>query len=235
MSNKSRSSVTVRKFHGFLQNCLQRSILAYHLEPLTKPGDNYGSIVQSVIVKVAGKKDCDEVRWLLFVRQNISGDDEQANNCYYFQSETLHLVSKAMITNPYLVEMFQPTITFIKEANFYSIIIPALDHFQQVSNVPETKRIDAFIRYVGSRFSLDPSNNVEVNLTLHFISLNVWLNDCRFGLRWCGCNFVARKLYKISKLRKWRQANWLRFRNDPGNFESILFCVSAEHAWNNHT
>lgn len=62
MSNKSRSSLAVRKFHGFLETCLQRPVLAYHSEPLTKPGDNYGSIVQSVIVEVAGKNDINEVR-----------------------------------------------------------------------------------------------------------------------------------------------------------------------------
>lgn len=74
------------------------------------------------------------------------------------QSETLHLVSKTTITNPYLIEMFQPSLTFVKEAHFYSNIIPALEYFQQISHVPETEKINAFIRYSGSRISLNPSN-----------------------------------------------------------------------------
>lgn len=61
-----------------------------------------------------------------------------------------------MITNPLLVEFFQAALSFAKETHFYSDIIPAIEQFEQSANVPENERIDAFIPYIGSRFSLDP-------------------------------------------------------------------------------
>lgn len=66
-------------------------------------------------------------------------------------------MAKTAVTNPYLVEIFQPSITFVKENHFYSDIIPALEIFQQSANVPKHERIDAFIKCPGSRISLDPS------------------------------------------------------------------------------
>lgn len=57
--------------------------------------------------------------------------------------------------------MFQPALTFVKEARFYSNIIPALEQFQETSKVPETDRIDAFIQCFGARLSLNPSKFVE--------------------------------------------------------------------------
>lgn len=50
----------IRNFTEFLENCLTRRVLDYKLKPLTKPGDNYGSVMQSIDVKVA-RKNSDEV------------------------------------------------------------------------------------------------------------------------------------------------------------------------------
>lgn len=75
----------------------------------------------------------------------------------HFQDEVLHLVSKCAVTNPYLIEIFQPAFTFIKETHFYSDIIPAIEMFEIMRNVPTGDRIDAFIQCTGSRISLNPS------------------------------------------------------------------------------
>lgn len=61
MSNQPRSLFEIRKFSEFLEKSLGRRVLDYRLKPLTKPGDNYGSVMQSVDVQVAGKFDRDEV------------------------------------------------------------------------------------------------------------------------------------------------------------------------------
>lgn len=45
-------STEIRFFVEFLEKCLGRKVLEYSLKPLTKPGDNYGSIMQLVAVKV---------------------------------------------------------------------------------------------------------------------------------------------------------------------------------------
>lgn len=54
--------------------------------------------------------------------------------------------------------MFKPALTFVKEINFYSNIIPAIKHVEEIANAPQNERIDAFIHHFGSRISLDPSN-----------------------------------------------------------------------------
>lgn len=69
----------------------------------------------------------------------------------------MHLVVKTSVTNPFLAAFFKPPISFVKETRFYSDIIPALETFERERNVPETERLDAFIRCVGFRISLDPS------------------------------------------------------------------------------
>lgn len=72
MPDQNRQLFEVRNLSEFLQNCLRREILNYELEPLTKPGDNYGSVMQSVTVEVAGKSDYSEVNiktisWIYYV------------------------------------------------------------------------------------------------------------------------------------------------------------------------
>lgn len=42
------------------------------------------------------------------------------------------------------------------EIHFYSDIVPAIEQFEQNSNVPEIERIDAFVRYFGARLSMNP-------------------------------------------------------------------------------
>lgn len=48
---------------------------------------------------------------------------------------------------------------FWNEVHFYSDIIPAIEKFEQSSNIPESDRIDAFVRYFGSRLSLNNGKN----------------------------------------------------------------------------
>lgn len=73
----------------------------------------------------------------------------------------MHLVTKTAVTNPYLVSIFQPSVTFVKEIRFYSDIIPAIEAFEQISNVMESECVDAFIRCFGSRISLNPGNLLD--------------------------------------------------------------------------
>lgn len=60
MSDQVRPLCEINEFDKFLEKCLEQKVLNYTLKPLTKPGDNYGSIMQSVDVKIAGKSE-DEV------------------------------------------------------------------------------------------------------------------------------------------------------------------------------
>lgn len=71
----------------------------------------------------------------------------------------LKLVTKSSVTNPYLIDIFQPALTFVKETHFYTDIIPAIQQFERDHNVPENEKIDAFFRCFGSRISLNPSKS----------------------------------------------------------------------------
>lgn len=61
MSEQSQALRDIRNFTEFLEKCLKRKVLEYTLQPLTKPGENYGSIMQWVKVKVAGVNSPSEV------------------------------------------------------------------------------------------------------------------------------------------------------------------------------
>lgn len=42
----------IRNFNEFLEKSLSEKVLDYTLKPLTKPGENYGSVMQLVEVKI---------------------------------------------------------------------------------------------------------------------------------------------------------------------------------------
>lgn len=65
MLNETSSSCEIRNFTEFLEKCLGRKVHDYTLRPLTKPGENYGSTMQSVDVKLTDKK-CSKVSSLDF-------------------------------------------------------------------------------------------------------------------------------------------------------------------------
>lgn len=61
MSDQNRPLFEIQQFREFLEKSLNKRVLEYTLKPLTKPGDNYGSIIQSVDVKVTSDDDCNQV------------------------------------------------------------------------------------------------------------------------------------------------------------------------------
>lgn len=71
------------------------------------------------------------------------------------KSEVLELVVKTPVTDEYLVTIYSPAITCVKENAFYSEFIPAMKQLQDEAKVPESEQINCFIEYVGSRLSLD--------------------------------------------------------------------------------
>lgn len=82
----------------------------------------------------------------------------------HFQIKTLHLVYK---TTPLILNE-RSTSDFTKEIQFYSVIVPAIQHFEKIENVPKIERIDAFPRYFGSRLSLNSSKSFSSSNKLLF-------------------------------------------------------------------
>lgn len=79
----------------------------------------------------------------------------------------MKIVCKTAVTNPILATIFKPSLSFVKETRFYSDIIPAFEHFEQISNVPKAERLNVFIRCLGSRISLDPSKTCDFILNFY--------------------------------------------------------------------
>ncbi|XP_031638778.1 uncharacterized protein LOC116350921 [Contarinia nasturtii] len=74
-----------------------------------------------------------------------------------YSNKIYSLVVKTPVLNVVLAEYFNPAVTFVNEVRFYTDIIPALEQFEEIANVPLKERLDAFIPCLGSRFSLKPN------------------------------------------------------------------------------
>lgn len=79
-------------------------------------------------------------------------------NLLHLQVQTLQLVCKIALKD---VDVVKQSERFVKEINFYSNIVPAIKQFERNANIPKYKRIDAFVRFFGSRLSLDPRKTVQ--------------------------------------------------------------------------
>lgn len=53
MSTQSQDECGIKNFMEFLEKSLKQRVIEYSFKPLTVAGDNYGSVMQSVDVKVA--------------------------------------------------------------------------------------------------------------------------------------------------------------------------------------
>lgn len=104
----------IKNLKQILEKCLGGTVVEYKLANLTKPGDNYGSIIQSLEVITVDKNESVSVFFYLHLA------------VYYIYSmifvkkrEVFHMVVKAAVTSAYLVKVFQPSLTFVKETQFY--------------------------------------------------------------------------------------------------------------------
>lgn len=57
MSSPVKSSYEIKFLKEFLKKCLKVEVLDYNLKCLTKPGDNYGGVIQSLDVKITNERD----------------------------------------------------------------------------------------------------------------------------------------------------------------------------------
>ncbi|KAH8237856.1 hypothetical protein KR032_003995 [Drosophila birchii] len=121
---------------------------SYKSRYLTKPGDNYGSVMLAVQAQV-----------------------RSANGSV----RDLPLIAKLPpLTNDLYWQIFQPERTCITENAVYQYLSPELDKLQLEAGVLPAELYDGFPRYYGSRISLDPKAStvdrdavlVQENLTV---------------------------------------------------------------------
>ncbi|KAH8279567.1 hypothetical protein KR018_001733 [Drosophila ironensis] len=106
---------------------------SYTSRYLTKPGENYGSIMLAVQAKIQDKNGA---------------------------VKELPLIAKLPpLTNDLYWQIFQPERTCITENAVYKLLSPELDKLQLQAGILPSKLFNAFPRYYGSRISLDPKSS----------------------------------------------------------------------------
>ncbi|XP_017843919.2 uncharacterized protein LOC108600703 [Drosophila busckii] len=125
----------ITDFHKVVEPHLHGATLeSYESSYLTKPGDNYGSIMLSIKAKI-----------------------KQPNG----NKEELPLIAKLPpLTNDLYWQLFHPERTCITENTVYKNLGPELDKLQLEAGVLPTKLFDGFSRYYGSRISLNENSTV---------------------------------------------------------------------------
>lgn len=149
-------------------------ILKQETKYLTLPGENYGSIMLSVIV-----------------------DIEDANSI----QNTLHLVAKMIPINEMLKEIFQVQVTFIKELSVYTKIVPALFQLEEEYGIEGYRASSLFCKCYGGRSNLNEEiGTVDSDAMILFENLktNGFENGDRLkGFDFESSKFVLRNLAKF--------------------------------------
>ncbi|EDV57183.2 uncharacterized protein LOC6542593 [Drosophila erecta] len=115
-------------------------LLNYQTSSLTKPGDNYGSVLLAIHAQL----------------QKSNGEE--------FEEQ---LVAKVPPTDPQYWQFFQPERTCLAENAFYKILAPALAVLQDEAGVPSESQFKGFPRFYGCRESLESnSSKVDQNAVL---------------------------------------------------------------------
>lgn len=119
---------TIYDLHHVIEPALKGGrLVSYEVNRLTQPGDNYGSVLISVLV-------------------NIQRPDGE-----FFKKR---LVAKVPPTDPKYWQFIQPERTCLAENAIYKTLAPEISLLQTEAEIPEDKQFDGFAHYYGSRISL---------------------------------------------------------------------------------
>ncbi|XP_055919220.1 uncharacterized protein LOC129951204 isoform X2 [Eupeodes corollae] len=110
-------------------------LISYSSRYLTKPGDNYGSVMLSITAEIKHTNDG--------------------------HTEKLPLVAKLPpLTNEMFWTLFNPVVTALRENAIYEKVSPSLRQLQLDSEIPESEIIDVFAKHYGCRISLDENATI---------------------------------------------------------------------------
>lgn len=101
--------ITIKNFSELLALPPPKKLKQYHVARLTAPGENYGSIMLSVDIKI----------------ETLQGEED------------VHVVAKMVPPNDTVQEIFNTSVTFRNEIAFYKNIVPTLREFQRENGVEE--------------------------------------------------------------------------------------------------
>lgn len=108
-------------------------LISYEVKSLTQPGDNYGSVLISILANI-----------------------KQADGEIFKK----RLVAKVPPTDPKYWQFIQPERTCLTENAVYRTLAPEISLLQTEAKIPKDKQFDGFALYYGSRISITPDAKV---------------------------------------------------------------------------
>nr|XP_050857584.1 uncharacterized protein LOC127067095 isoform X1 [Vespula vulgaris] len=131
------TSLPIEDFEGLIRKSLGSGLKIKNVtwKHLTDPGENFGSLILAVTVNTI---------------ENSS-------------SKTLNVVAKLPPKSAYLVDLFNSPLTFKKELNFYSDVVPALKDIYRSSNLQEEVSVP---RYFGGRLGLENPDKFDLQAVI---------------------------------------------------------------------
>ncbi|XP_044260258.1 uncharacterized protein LOC123008492 [Tribolium madens] len=135
-------TITIKNFSSLLSLPPLKKLKEYKIARLTAPGENYGSLMLSVDVTL-----------------DTSGGNEN-----------IHLVAKMVPPNVAIQEIFNTSVTFRNEIEFYRKIVPTLENFQLQFG---SEVVDFYPKYFGSRLNLTGSEHVDSDAILLLENLKI--------------------------------------------------------------
>lgn len=156
----------IRDLEGLLSTNLKRDekIVNSEISVFTKPGENYGSIILRVLVKL--------------------------EDTHTGEERLLDAVGKIIPESKKTQEVFNTQVTFRNECKFYSSIVPMLDKF--VRNKGISTGIDFTASLLGGRLNLN--NNEEVDTDAVILMQNLKSMGYRTGSKVQGLDFQTSKV-----------------------------------------
>jgi hypothetical protein len=160
--------LTKQEFESLLSPQLGADVkvLDFKTQPLTQPGDNYGSTILAAELTI-----------------------QQGN-----EQNTLPLVVKLVPPSEFLRKVFDIEITFNKEVNTYKLVSPQYKQLQTEKGIPENKLLDVFPKFYGARTNKQGNSNAKADDTAVLLLENLKIFGYRTGERRKGLDLKHMEL-----------------------------------------
>lgn len=184
-----------------------KNFISYEANYFLPPGENYGSVMLSVDIKVKNQKSQKE--------------------------EIIHCVAKMLPPCEALRDYFNTSTTFKKEITHYNSVATTLNEFGKTLGV--NNFFDFCAEFLGSRISLNPSSNV-VDEDAVFVLKNLKMEGYTVGDRFTGFDLETSKLVlrTMAKMHaaflslKFKKPDVFKTKVLPNLGEAMVFVASDD-------
>ncbi|XP_055918620.1 uncharacterized protein LOC129950722 [Eupeodes corollae] len=181
-------------------------LISYSSRYLTKPGDNYGSLMLSISANI----------------RRIDGTIEE-----------LPLVAKLPpLTSEIFWNIFNPEVTSLRENAIYENVSQSLLQLQFDKGIPESEIVDIFAKSYGCRISLNP-NATTLDRDAVLVLENLQNNGYRAGKRQVMFDYNRIRMV-LKYVAKYHALPIALRKLRPGEFDDIIRHKFARYDINGH-